>query len=121
MQRLQRQHVELTEYEAVVAADVADPEDLTVSWADVGGLTQTVDVLKEAVVLPFKHPDLFTASRYHSSACHPIALSPLMQAAAGAQGNPALRWAIPRHACTVQDRHHVQVRPGAARRCWHVP
>lgn len=38
--------VVLTEYETMVASDVVDPEDISVSWKDVGGLSSVVDTLQ---------------------------------------------------------------------------
>eukprot|EP00038_Savillea_parva_P013317 m.210164 g.210164 ORF g.210164 m.210164 type:complete len:369 (+) comp24890_c0_seq1:115-1221(+) len=59
MKRLKVAGLELSEYENIVAADVIDPADLTVTWDDVGGLDKTIEALQEAVVLPLTQPELF--------------------------------------------------------------
>mmetsp|Transcript_3390 Transcript_3390/g.8392 ORF Transcript_3390/g.8392 Transcript_3390/m.8392 type:complete len:362 (+) Transcript_3390:188-1273(+) len=59
LKRLQMAQVELGEYENMVAADVIDPADLSVSWDDIGGLDKTILALQEAVVLPLTQPQLF--------------------------------------------------------------
>ena len=51
--------IELSEYENIIAADVVDPSDIKVGWGDIGGLDDTIELLKEAVVLPFTRPDIF--------------------------------------------------------------
>jgi hypothetical protein len=39
-------NVQLTEHETMVATDIADPEDLRVSWKDVGGLESIIESLQ---------------------------------------------------------------------------
>ena len=46
LKRLEAKNIELTEYENIVAADVADPADLSTVWEDVGGLDTTIQTLK---------------------------------------------------------------------------
>jgi hypothetical protein len=46
LKRLKVAGIELSEYENIVASDVIDPADLTVSWEDVGGLDKTIEALK---------------------------------------------------------------------------
>ncbi len=41
--------VTLNEYESIIAADVVDPDDLQQGFEDVGGLEQTLQLLKEEV------------------------------------------------------------------------
>lgn len=49
-------------YEKVVRTDVEDlltPEVPEVSYADIGGLDQQIDQVRDAVELPFTHPELY--------------------------------------------------------------
>lgn len=52
----------LSEYELVIASHLVVPEDITVSWADIGGLKSIVQELRETVILPIRHRKLFTSS-----------------------------------------------------------
>ncbi|KJE89452.1 ATPase [Capsaspora owczarzaki ATCC 30864] len=59
LRRLNRNNIKLTEYEALIAADIVDPTDIDVTWSSIGGLDKTAAELKECLVLPFRRPDLF--------------------------------------------------------------
>jgi len=48
----------LSEYELVIASHLVVPEDITVSWADIGGLKTVVQELRETVILPVRHRKL---------------------------------------------------------------
>lgn len=65
MKRLEIAGVELSEYENMVAADVIDPADLKVSWADVGGLDKTIESLKVTLAKPSAHH----VALAHEAAC----------------------------------------------------
>lgn len=52
----------LNDYELVIASHLVVPEDITVSWNDIAGLESVVQELKESVVLPIKHRQLFASS-----------------------------------------------------------
>eukprot|EP00911_Craspedida_sp_UC1_P000931 UC1_evm3s706 len=62
LQRLKYSGKALDEYEALVAQDVADPDELDVGFADVGGLEATIRMLQDEIVLPFARPELFRAA-----------------------------------------------------------
>lgn len=56
---------DLNEHEVMIAALLVAPEDIDVSWADIAGLDAVVKELRETVVLPVRHRDLF----YRSQLC----------------------------------------------------
>ena len=39
----------LTEHEAIIASDIVDPEDILETFEEVGGLEQTIDMLRHEV------------------------------------------------------------------------
>lgn len=51
----------LNEYEKSLLNSLISPEDITVTFDDIGGLQNIIDDLHEAVILPLTEPDLFTA------------------------------------------------------------
>lgn len=53
----------LNDYEMVIASHLVVPEDIVVSWNDIAGLESVVQELKENVVLPVKHRQLFATSQ----------------------------------------------------------
>lgn len=50
----------LSNYEKIIMAYLVTPDDITVSFNDIGGLDDVVDDLRESVILPLVHPQLFT-------------------------------------------------------------
>ncbi len=57
----------LNEYEMVIAAHLVVPEDINVSWRDIAGLDGVVQELKESVVLPVKHREMFRTSTLYQA------------------------------------------------------
>lgn len=51
----------------VIAAHLVVPEDINVSWKDIAGLDAVVQELKESVVYPVKHRDMFQASQLYQA------------------------------------------------------
>lgn len=51
----------LNEYEKSLLNSLISPDDINVTFADVGGLQNIIDELHEAVILPLTEPELFTA------------------------------------------------------------
>ena len=58
--RLGRPGISMNQYEDVIALDVINPDDIDVSFDDVGGLESTKEALAELVVDPFRRPELFS-------------------------------------------------------------
>lgn len=50
----------LSSYEKIMLAYLVPPEDIDVSFADIGGLDLIVDDLRESVILPLVYPQLFS-------------------------------------------------------------
>uniref|UniRef100_A0A7S2UF48 AAA+ ATPase domain-containing protein n=1 Tax=Attheya septentrionalis TaxID=420275 RepID=A0A7S2UF48_9STRA len=51
--------LQITEYEALIAKDVLDPDQISVTFKDVGGVDGIKSELWDLVVLPLVRPDLF--------------------------------------------------------------
>lgn len=49
----------LNEHELMIASQLVIPEDINVSWTDIAGLDSVVQELKESIVYPIKHRELF--------------------------------------------------------------
>ncbi|KAF9583958.1 hypothetical protein BGW38_008026 [Lunasporangiospora selenospora] len=60
MDRLGQRDLKLNEYEQVIAAEVIHPEDIKVDFEQIGGLDPIIRSLREGVILPLNHPELFT-------------------------------------------------------------
>eukprot|EP00128_Syssomonas_multiformis_P010251 Colp12_sorted_trinity150504_noHs@16605 len=52
----------LNQYEWIIASNIVDPTDIEVTWEDIAGLDESVEELKETVVLPLTRPDIFQNS-----------------------------------------------------------
>lgn len=50
-------------YELMIASQLVAPMDIEVSWSDIAGLDAIVQELRESVVLPVRHSDLFQHSQ----------------------------------------------------------
>lgn len=53
----------LSDYELAIASHLVVPDDITVSWTDIAGLDSVVQELRESVVLPVRHRNLFATSQ----------------------------------------------------------
>lgn len=51
----------LNEYEKSLLNSLISPDDINVTFEDIGGLQKIIDELHEAVILPLTEPELFTA------------------------------------------------------------
>lgn len=57
-----KEELVLTQYEQAVAMDVVAPDDIAVSFEDIGGLSEIIDELKESVIYPLTMPHLYTST-----------------------------------------------------------
>ncbi|KAI9003906.1 AAA-domain-containing protein [Hyaloraphidium curvatum] len=60
--RLGVKALDLNEYEEIIAAEVIHPDDIHVSFKDIGGLEDTIQDLRESVIFPLLQPQLFKRS-----------------------------------------------------------
>ena len=51
------------EYEMCVLADLINPADIKVTWQDIGGLDEIIDDIRQTVIYPLQHPELFNQSK----------------------------------------------------------
>lgn len=58
----QSQELVLTNYERQIAQDVVDPQDIHISFAEIGGIDEMKQEIYELAVLPLRRPDLFATS-----------------------------------------------------------
>ncbi|TYZ59469.1 hypothetical protein PybrP1_007081 [[Pythium] brassicae (nom. inval.)] len=56
-----------THYEEIVAGDIVDPQDIDVSFADIGGLEHQKRDIYDLVVLPLKNPDTIMSKWFGES------------------------------------------------------
>ncbi|XP_022226057.1 outer mitochondrial transmembrane helix translocase [Drosophila obscura] len=54
---------DFNDYELMIASHLVVPADITVRWSDIAGLNLIVQELRESVVLPVQHKDLFKNSK----------------------------------------------------------
>lgn len=67
--RLGRKNVKdlkLSEYELNIAAQLIVPEEIPVSWNDIGGLESIIDSIKQTVILPFQKREIFKECKLFS-------------------------------------------------------
>ena len=60
--RPRREELHLNQYEQAILQDLVLPEDIPVSFDDIGGLGNIVEELKESVIYPLTMPDLYMHS-----------------------------------------------------------
>ncbi|XP_069681213.1 outer mitochondrial transmembrane helix translocase-like [Periplaneta americana] len=56
-------NLELTEHEMMIAGHLVDPPAIPVSWADIAGLEDVIQELRETVILPIQKKELFADSQ----------------------------------------------------------
>ncbi|TFY81775.1 hypothetical protein EWM64_g2236 [Hericium alpestre] len=54
--------LQLDEYEKTIASEIIHPDDINVSFDDIGGLDHIVSSLQESIILPLVYPSLFTSN-----------------------------------------------------------
>ncbi|KAH8394170.1 hypothetical protein KR215_003273 [Drosophila sulfurigaster] len=52
-----------TDYELMIASHLVVPADIAVKWSDIAGLDAVIQDLRESVVLPVRHRDMFKNSK----------------------------------------------------------
>ncbi|BFZ62869.1 mitochondrial dynamin GTPase Msp1 [Saitoella coloradoensis] len=62
-----RKDMELDEWEEVIATEVIAPEDINVTFDDIGGLDDIVASLRESVIYPLTFPELFQTTSASSA------------------------------------------------------
>lgn len=60
--RPRREDLVLSQYEQAVLQDLVFPEDIPVSFDDIGGLSHVIEELRESVIYPLTMPNLYTGS-----------------------------------------------------------
>lgn len=60
--RKKKRDLVLTQYEQTIAMDVVAPEEIQVSFEDIGGLDDIIEELKESVIYPLTMPHLYQSS-----------------------------------------------------------
>ncbi|KAJ1729009.1 mitochondrial dynamin GTPase Msp1, partial [Coemansia biformis] len=60
--RLNLGGLKLNSYETTIMSEVILPEDVPVSFAQIGGLDDIIQELNESVIYPLNHPQLFTSA-----------------------------------------------------------
>ena len=58
--RLGRPNIVTTPYEDMIATDVANPNAISTTFDEIGGLGETKRALQEIVILPLLRPELFS-------------------------------------------------------------
>ncbi|KAF8349389.1 P-loop containing nucleoside triphosphate hydrolase protein [Amanita rubescens] len=62
LERLGHGNLDLDEYERVVANEVIHPDNIDVTFSDIGGLDPIISHLREAVIYPLLYPKVFSAT-----------------------------------------------------------
>jgi ATPase family AAA domain-containing protein 1 len=60
--RPRKEDLVLSQYEQAIAMDVVAPDDIPVSFNDIGGLKDIIEELKESVIYPLTMPGLYSKS-----------------------------------------------------------
>ena len=60
--RPKKEALELNAYEQVILQELIFPDDISVSFDDIGGLSSTIEELRESVIYPLTMPGLYSQS-----------------------------------------------------------
>ena len=60
--RPRKEDLRLTQYEEVILQELVFPEDISVSFEDIGGLSDIIEDLRESVIYPLTLPELYSTS-----------------------------------------------------------
>ncbi|KAH9970752.1 P-loop containing nucleoside triphosphate hydrolase protein [Lactifluus volemus] len=62
LKRLGHEKLKLDEYEKRIASEVVHPDDIDVTFSEIGGLEDIISSLQETVIIPLLYPALFRSS-----------------------------------------------------------
>ncbi|KAH9960126.1 AAA-domain-containing protein [Russula dissimulans] len=62
LKRLGHAQLKLDEYEKRIASEVIHPDDIDVTFSDIGGLEEIISSLQESVIIPLLYPAIFRSS-----------------------------------------------------------
>ncbi|RVX74397.1 hypothetical protein B0A52_01523 [Exophiala mesophila] len=57
-----REDLHLSQYEQTILQDLVFPEDISVSFEDIGGMSDIIEELRESVIYPLTMPELYSTS-----------------------------------------------------------
>ncbi|KAL9116623.1 MAG: hypothetical protein Q9187_006851 [Circinaria calcarea] len=60
--RPRKEDIDLNQYEQMIAMEVVAPEDIPITFNDIGGLNKIIEELKESVIYPLTMPHLYSHS-----------------------------------------------------------
>ena len=60
--RPRKEELQLSQYEEVILQELVFPEDIPVSFEDIGGLSDIIEDLRESVIYPLTLPELYSTS-----------------------------------------------------------
>jgi len=60
--RPRKEDLRLSQYEEVILQELVFPEDISVSFEDIGGLSDIIEDLRESVIYPLTLPELYSTS-----------------------------------------------------------
>ena len=60
--RPRKEDLKLTTYEQAIIQDLVFPDDIPISFDDIGGLSSTIEELRESVIYPLTIPGLYSHS-----------------------------------------------------------
>lgn len=61
-ERPRKEELKLSQYEQAILQDLVFPEDIPVSFDDIGGLSNIIEELRESVIYPLTMPNLYSSS-----------------------------------------------------------
>ena len=53
----------LNQYELYILNDLINPKDINISWNDIGGLNNIISDIRQTIIYPLQHPELFNRSK----------------------------------------------------------
>ncbi|KAI0292414.1 AAA-domain-containing protein [Russula brevipes] len=84
LKRLGHAKLKLDEYEKRIASEVIHPDDIDVTFSDVGGLEDIISSLQETVIIPLLYPTSFGVLLYGPPGCGKTMLAKALAKESGA-------------------------------------